>query len=232
MSTNEFSVYEVVGIVFITSFAIQQVLEILDPGVIAAIAKYMAFKKSPTPPEKPRLQRFKNLLPELPPEGMTYADFKKSWMYLLGFILGLFVVGLTGIKLLYYVRSEWGGGVTDIVVTALVIGSGSEATNTVLKLFGYLKDSQNPAWKFLETSITIIPPEKTVPSQGTYQFEADVKNVEDKSVSWDVVEGEAGGTIDQSGLYTGPGAPGGPYRVRAISNADRGKQAVATVRVT
>jgi hypothetical protein len=99
VNTDEFSVYEAVGIIFIAGFAIQQVLQMLDPVVMGAIAWYKA-------------ERTKNNKPSLP-GGMSDETFKKSVMYVLGFLLGVVVVLFTRIRLLYYVRPEWGGGLAD-----------------------------------------------------------------------------------------------------------------------
>ena len=51
------------------------------------------------------------------------------------------------------------------------------------------------------------------------------------AVSWSVQEGAGGGTVDNSGRYTAPGAAG-TYHVVAASVADPSKKATATVTVT
>jgi len=217
VNTDEFSVYEAVGIIFIAGFAIQQVLQMLDPVVMGAIAWYKA-------------KRTKNNKPSLP-GGMSDEGFKKSVMYVLGFLLGVVVVLFTRIRLLYYVRPEWGGGLADFFISALVIGSGTEGVNTFLKLLSYVKDSQNPLYKSPDISVSIQPSDVPVASGGTVKFYALVSNTTNKTVRWDVVQGATGGTIDSTGLYTAPAAVG-TYQVRAISDVDPEKMNSATIHVS
>jgi hypothetical protein len=199
--------------VFITGFAIQQTLQILDPAVMGGI---YAYKK----------RRVANGKPELP-GNMAEGDFKKAVMALLSFLGGLVTVLLTGIKLLFYAREEWGGGPADVFITALVVGSGTEAVNTILKFLGYVKEAQKPA-PDVEVSLNNASP--TVARGSTFQFRAVVKNSENKVVEWKVLHGN-GGSITLDGLYTAPGAAG-IYQVTAISSADPTKAAIATVTVT
>ena len=73
----------VTAIVFITGFAIQQALQLLDPFITAGILKY------------------KNSRPDKDlPGGMADSDFKKTIMACLSFILGATTAGLTGVRLL------------------------------------------------------------------------------------------------------------------------------------
>jgi len=154
---------------------------------------------------------------------MSDADFKKAVMALLSFALGMIATALSGVRLIYYVRPQWGGA-ADFLVTSLVMGTGTEAVNTVLKFMGYVKDAQKP-----DVEISIVPNTVTVAKGQTFQFRAEVKHSANKLVEWKVLHGN-GGTIDSSGLYTAPGN-GGTFQVMAISKADPTKQAVATVTV-
>ncbi len=208
MDANQFSLPEVVAIVFIIGFAIQQALQILDPFVMAGISRYKNSRPN------------KDL-----PGGMSDADFKKAVMASLSFSLGAITAGLSGVRLLYYVRPEWGGSIADFLVTALVIGTGTEAVNIVLKFMGYVKDAQKP-----DLEISVVPNTITVAKEATFQFRADVKHAANKSVEWKVLHGN-GGTIDPTnGLYTAPSSAG-TYQVMAISKADPAKYAVATITV-
>ena len=126
MSVSTFNASETIAVVFIAGFAIQQALQILDPFVIVALGCFKRWR-----PEQHL------------PGGMTDADFKKTVMSFLSFALGVVTVLLTGIRLLKLLRPEY-SGLGDILVTGLVLGTGTEAVNTVLKFLGYLKDAQKP----------------------------------------------------------------------------------------
>lgn len=212
MDQNSFSTYVVVAVVFISGFAIQQALQILDPVIVGGIAAY----------KKRRLDKGKPALPG----GMADADFKKAVMALLSFLLGLGTVGLTGIRLLAYIDKAW-GGVGDILVTSLVVGSGTDAANTVLKFLGYVKDAQKPV---TEVEVTITPSTASVVHGNTLQFRADVKNSPNKAVDWQVFQSN-GGSVSTTGLYTAPAATG-TFQVIAISSADPTKSAIVTITVT
>jgi hypothetical protein len=212
MNQDSFSTYVVVAVVFISGFAIQQALQILDPTIVGAIARY----------KKSRLDRG---LPALP-GGMADADFKKAMMALLSFLLGLITVVLTGIRLLAYINKAW-EGFGDILVTSLVVGSGTDAANTVLKFLGYVKDAQKPV---TEVEVVITPSTASVEHGNTFQFRADVKNSPNKAVDWQVLQSN-GGSVSTTGLYTAPAAAG-TFQVIAISNADPTKSAAVTITVT
>lgn len=62
-------------------------------------------------------------------------------------------------------------------------------------------------------------------------FSATVANTTNRSVTWSVQEGAAGGTITSGGVYTAP-ATAGTYHVVATSVADPTKTAVSTVTAT
>jgi uncharacterized protein YjdB len=76
-------------------------------------------------------------------------------------------------------------------------------------------------------AVTISPTTATVPNGTTQQFSATVTGATDTSVKWSAVSG----TMDQTGLYTAPAAPGTDV-VTALSNADPTKNATASVTVT
>lgn len=204
--------YIIVAVVFITGFAIQQILQILDPLVVAGIARY----------KKKRLDKG---LPPLP-GGMADADFKKATMALLSFLFGVIAVQLTKVRLLVYLNTDW-DGLGDLIVTALVVGSGTDAANTILKFLGYVKDAQKPV---IEVEVAIVPNIATVTKGNTFQFRADVKNSPNKEVEWKVLQGD-GGSINAVGLYTAPGVAGA-FQIIAISKADGTRSALAAITVT
>ena len=212
MNATEFSLPQVVAIVSITGFAIQQALQILDPFVMGGISKYKNSRPN------------KDL-----PGGMSDGDFKKAVMAFLSFLLGVVTVAMTDVRLLHYIRSEWGGRFADFWVTALVFGSGTEAVNIVLKFMGYIKDAQRPdAGTVIEVSI--IPNAVTVTKDATFQFRVNVKNTTNTAVDWKVLHGN-GGSINSNGLYTAPNTVG-TFQITAISKADTSMFALATVTVS
>jgi hypothetical protein len=64
-----------------------------------------------------------------------------------------------------------------------------------------------------------------------FTFSATVTGATDRSVTWSVQEGAAGGTITAAGVYTAP-STAGTYHVVATSRADTTKRSVATVSVS
>ncbi len=209
MPLSTFNASGTIAVVFIAGFAIQQVLQIFDPLVIYVTRCCKESKCT------------KNLL-----GATTDGDLKKALMALLSFILGTITALLTGIRLLALVKPEY-SGLCDTFVTGLVLGTGTEAVNTVLKFTGYLKDAQKPT---PDVEVIIIPSTVNVQKETTFTFRAYVKNGANE-VSWSVPY-SAGGTIDSSsGVYTAP-AVAGTYQIMAVSRADPSKYSVATVTVT
>lgn len=109
----------VVAAVSMISFAIQQFLQFLDPFI----------------------SRLKWLQ-----DSATAANRKKALMGFLSFLLGLLVVILANKNLLLLkaaTTSDLPG--LDQIVSALVVGAGTETSNTVQKLLSYIKDKTKPA---------------------------------------------------------------------------------------
>ena len=78
-----------------------------------------------------------------------------------------------------------------------------------------------------QVSIRISPQNPTLLVGGRQQFTATVTGTRNTAVIWSAT----GGSINTSGLYTAPGAPGS-YTVTATSQADRSKKASTRVTVT
>ena len=202
---------ETTAIVFLAGFAVQQTLQILDPLIIVSINKYKTSRPTTGLPG-----------------GLSDADFKKAIMALLSFLLGIGIVALTHIQLLALLNPKL-TGIGDFFVSALVVGSGTEAVNTLLKFLGYVKDAQKPA---PAVDVTIVPSTVTIKQGTTLHFTAIIAN-STVGVEWKVPY-SAGGNITSEGLYEGlytaPTSPGS-YQVTAFSVADKSKSAVATVTV-
>ena len=79
-------------------------------------------------------------------------------------------------------------------------------------------------------TVTISPQVAGVPAEETQQFTATVTGTSNIAVTWSVVEETDGGIVTQDGLYAAPMTPG-TCHVRATSQADPTKSAVATVHV-
>lgn len=85
------------------------------------------------------------------------------------------------------------------------------------------------------TSISISPTSVTITVSTTQQFTAKVQNASNSGVTWQVNSVNGGnsqfGTISTSGLYTAPATipPSGSVTITAISAADSGETATATV---
>lgn len=78
--------------------------------------------------------------------------------------------------------------------------------------------------------VTVLPAAATLQTGTTLQLSATVTGNPNTTVTWSVVEGAAGGSVDGSGLYTAPASPG-TYHVRAASAVDPTKFAEATLTV-
>jgi hypothetical protein len=81
-----------------------------------------------------------------------------------------------------------------------------------------------------EITVTIAPSFVELMVSEKEEFHATITNASDASVTWGVVEGTAGGTIDAQGVYTAPNSPGN-FRVFASSNADPTRIGFAEVSV-
>ena len=208
MASSTLTAPETVALVFLAGFAIQQILQIIDPFVIIFIRKWKDKR-----PEKNY------------PAEITEGDIKKAVMAALSFSFGLGTAGLTQIRLLTLLKPEY-AGIGDTIVTGLVLGTGTEAVNTLVKFLGYVKDAQKPT---PELEVAIVPSAVSLKQGTTFSFRASVKNGA-PDVTWTVLHGN-GGSIDAAGVYTAPAAAGS-FQVMVVSKADPSKHSIATVTVT
>ena len=79
--------------------------------------------------------------------------------------------------------------------------------------------------------VTLTPDTVTLGTGEQQQFTATVAGGANTSVTWSIMEGTAGGTVNSSGLYLAP-STSGTYHVVASAEADPGAYAMATVTVT
>jgi len=81
--------------------------------------------------------------------------------------------------------------------------------------------------------VRIMPSPATVVTDTTQQFVANVTGSSNNNVHWFVDGGAANGTISADGLYRAPATPpGAPVTIRAVSAANREREAVISVAIT
>ncbi|AGY59885.1 hypothetical protein [Gloeobacter kilaueensis] len=152
MPNNSWTPAQITAIVFLTGFAVQQVLQIFDPLVICLVSK----------------------LKEKFFQGQSDNDLKKSTMSLLSFALGIVIVLFSDIRLLKFISTELAGWI-DLIVSALVVGAGTEAVNTLQKFFGYVKDAQ----KLTPVPGVLLVPNAIKVKQGTtFHFRANTTDID------------------------------------------------------
>jgi len=78
--------------------------------------------------------------------------------------------------------------------------------------------------------VAIEPAAATVPTAGSATFTARVTGADDTAVTWSLVEGAAGGSITEQGVYTAPTTPG-TYTLVATSVADPRRKGTLQVNV-
>lgn len=85
-----------------------------------------------------------------------------------------------------------------------------------------------------DVAVTISPESANVATGGTQTFTATVTGTGNRSITWSIREGAAGGTITSTGsntaLYTAPQV-WNTFHIEVTSDADPSKSATATVRV-
>jgi len=210
----------IVALVFIGGFAIQQFLQLIDFLIEVLINRI--------------IDQNGNIW------GVSPTVFKKSLMIGLASGLGILAAVLGNIRILSLAFPPCVGTdcpkvdpdlvlkaheSLDFVISGLVIGSGTEAVNTLMKFLGYIKESQ----KASIIEISINPPSVSIVKGETVDFIAIVRNGNSSEVGWSVVQGN-GGTIDESGKYSAPNVKG-TFQIRAISKEDNTKIAVSIVTV-
>jgi hypothetical protein len=138
------------GLLFVASFAVQQILEALAWPAERAIGDFWRRR------------------------GFADDSWKKTTFGVIGFALGLYLAAQLDLHILNHyipdtatasllaVRRSW----LDTVLTALVLSAGTEGTNSVLKYLKYLKEDKKAAAAetvrdvaepFLGTTPTAVP---------------------------------------------------------------------------
>ena len=200
---------EAMAVFGLLSFAVQRLLELLDP-VVSWMATGIAARVAS--------------------EGVDQDAAKKWFMGLASVIVGGVFTLVSGIRLLSYINVDHAGfgGSGDFFVTALVLGAGTEGANTALKYFGYVKDAKKVDQPSA-AALTILPPEITVAPGGSVQFAALSTAGGDVKVRW-LLTDVGGGSVDAAGVYTAPAATG-TFRVMAVSDKDPTQMGVAFISV-
>jgi hypothetical protein len=195
---------DAIPMVSIAGFATQRSLEVLDPIFIKLSKK----------------------------QSLNFFDDEKTakgwWMTVAGFVIGLiFALSAGGVSL------PGLGEKTSIVIIALAISMGSNATNSLVKFGEHVKEARKKEVEPLP-EVKVTPASVTVTPNSTIKFLASVSVTDNKKVKWRVLEVTDGGTIstngDGSGEYRAPATPG-TYHVAAISEANEAATATATITV-
>lgn len=201
---SEMPFNEILALVSIAGFATQRSLELLDPIFIF-------------------ISKFKGLL-------AVFGDEKtgKAWcMAIAGFGIGLIIALSNGNYALPGL-----GAKTTVLVIALAISMGSNATNSLVKFGEHVKEARKKEVEPLP-EVSITPKTVTVPPSARINFLASVSVADEKAVTWRVLESEGGSITpanDGNGDYTAPVTPG-TYHVAAVSVANPAATATATVTV-
>lgn len=202
-----FSPAETTALVFLTGFAIQQVLQMLDP-----LVNLLLFRADSSSPRSPFAA------------ANTTDDLKKTIMTMLAAVLGGLAAWWTGIRLIVLLLPN-ADSIGDFFVTALVLGSGTDAVNSVVKYLGYVKDARNPAGTGLE-----IEPHVAAAAQGSQVSFRALERGSASPVTWQVLDMEGGQINPETGLYSASQMPG-TYRILATSKRNPSRTAVTTITV-
>lgn len=162
---EEAQITKIIATVAIAGFGIQQVLELFKPWVSLEVKKYVNSQRSSGSEE-----------------ALSEAEVKKWSMAVLAFVMGVATVGITKISLLGFVEPTWKGGTGDLLVSALVLGAGTEGLNTLTKYLCYVKEGRKASLA-PAVEVSIIPSSATVKVGGTFQFRSVVKNTPNMAVT-------------------------------------------------
>ncbi len=141
------------------------------------------------------------------------------------------VTGLAGARLDWSVAEGSGGGSVsgDGLYTA---PASAGSYHVVANVAGHPEASATATVTITRgaASLVLSPTQASVPEGGTLAFTATVDG-STEAVTWSVVEGASGGSIDATGRYTAPRAAG-TWHVVATSQADPSLTATSAITVT
>jgi len=201
------------SIISIAGFAVQRMLELLDPIFVAVI---FLLKK----PQGGKL-----------PFELSDTAIKTWLMALVGFLISIPVPIALHTHSMAVVNLDWGS--LDTLIGALAISAGSNGVNSVLKFGEFAKDARKIEVKPLP-EVKVNPAAATIKPNMSIDLLASVAGVDNPAVDWQVLEDGAGGTVSaistSKGKYTAP-AVAGDYHVAAISQANPAATAVAVIKV-
>ena len=232
------SIEEAMALVTLLGFAIQRVLEMLDPFLLApATASLVSWRAG----RRRGAEAAAVDLAVAAEHEAAVASAKRAVAAAAAFSIGLVITSASDLRLLAYVGTDRAGlGVfTDAVITALVLSAGTEGVNTIVKYFGYVKDARREqavaaaatagALSAAGAALTVMPAKVTLAPRQRVQFTAASAGGAPVPAEWTVLPGQSG-TIGADGTYTAPDAAG-TYRVIAASQADRAAFGIAEVSV-
>jgi len=203
-----------VPLTFIGGFVVQQIVQLLDP-LTSSFANWLLVK---------------NTSGKTPNTNETYADYKKWVCTFLSIAFGLAIsatmsssVPIVGKD---YIGDETARNAVNWIFLALLIGSGTDGANSLLKYIGYAKDAtksvSSVAIQLAQSSYTVAPKASLV-------LAATVLNATEPTIEWSQLTTGAGGDLNGSN-YVAPQASG-TYYVLAKAKADPSATAVVTITV-
>jgi len=150
------------------------------------------------------------------------------------------VLGTTNTAVTWSVQEGTGGGTVSttglykapsVPITYHVIAkSKADPTQTAIATIIVSTAASSPPTS-TSVSITVSPLTKVTTLGNTVQYKATVTGSSNTAVTWSILEGAAGGSIDVNGKYTAP-ITAGKYHVVAASKADSTKSVTATIDVS
>lgn len=218
MSAEEIS--KIIATVFIVGFAIQQLMQIFDP-LTEAISACLKDKVNG----------------QYVFGSTTTVSLKKSVVMIICFIVGLLVSVIIDFRLLDYIKLQADSKTiinpcVNHLIMALVFASGTEAVNTVIKYFTYIKDAKSFTFDSA-VSMSIIPQNVSLKVGEKAVLLVQSLNTHYKEVDWMIVVGEDKVSMNvQKEQATFIALLQGTCTILAINKADRTKVATATLNIS
>lgn len=204
---EELGIEKVFFLLSILTFAIQQTIEIFDPIICKIVLFFESLKDTTGEP--------------IYPGNLSMGDFKKSVITILSFIIALIIVFSTDLGILGLLNSDWYGGGPDNVITALVIGAGTENFNSVTKYLSYLKDNRKLNQP---VQLVILPSSLTLSKNSVFQFSSNIPS------TWKNLNQNVGQIDKHTGMYTAPDKAG-TYYLQAVGKSDSSNSAIVAIKV-
>ena len=208
---------ETLALVSIGGFAVQRALDVLDFAIVpASFGISQLF-------DKPDAGTGRN-----ESWNVTELDVKKWLTALVGFVIGLLITYISGVKIVSALNDQWVS--LDVFVGALAISGGSEGFNSVLKFANHAKEARKIEVRPLP-EVKVMPAAATINKRTKIKILANVAGTDIKNVSFELLETVEGAEVDPAtGEFTAPNSTG-IFHVAAKSTDNPAANAVATITV-